>query len=252
MTIETPIQICIGTEPKTEIARKVLEHSIRRRTRAEVCFHPMSSSHRPAALTGLTGFSLERWSIPERLGYRGKAIYLDADQLVLGDIRELWTTDERRPKPGASAWCVPLRDFWDTSVMLIDCAAARCWPTLGQLAERLADPPKRRFRYRRIMSGVELDPSPGTLEPFWNHHDACQPEVTRLVHFTDRSRQPWFFPQHPLAEMWAAELRDALAAGAVTVEEVLAACDAFAMGPTLAKAGMHPHWRAVVETAQVA
>ncbi len=39
---------------------------------------------------GRTGFSFSRFQIPKLAGYKGRALYLDADMQVFGDIAELW------------------------------------------------------------------------------------------------------------------------------------------------------------------
>ena len=246
------VRICIGTEPKTEIARKVLEHSILRHTDAEVEFHPMSSADRPDSLRGRTGFSLERWSLPERFGYEGKALYLDADQLVFGDVLELWNSDERHPKEGCAVWCVPENSHWLTSVMLVDNERARDWPTMDELAHHLVTAPgRRRFHYRRLMTGRRLDPSPGFLEETWNHLDTFVPGETRLLHFTNRRTQPWFYARHPLAHLWGEALVAALADGAVDEDEVLAACADFRVGRNgFAESGLDPHWAGLVRERQ--
>lgn len=240
------IRVCIGTEPKTEIARKVLEWSIRRHTAAEVDleFHSLTTSTDSAALQGATGFSVQRWSIPERFAYQGRAIYLDADQLVFGDIRELWLADERHPDDRACAWCARRGATWLTSVMLIDCARARdSWPTLARIEELLAGPGKRR-NYRHLMLGRYLKHPPAHLDAAWNHLDVYVPGKTRLLHYTDLYKQPWRDPRHPHSELWGEALESAIADGAVGRDEVERACERFEVSPNgKFLAGLHPHWR---------
>ena len=98
-----PIRIYLGTEPKTLIAQKVLEHSIRRNTKAAVEITPMVGPDWEYPTEGIkvgTGFSLRRWMIPKACNYQGYAIYLDADQLVFGDVAELLAIHRRQPLPG--------------------------------------------------------------------------------------------------------------------------------------------------------
>ena len=71
-----------------------------------------------------TGFSFYRFAIPEMCHYEGRALYLDADILVLSDLEELIRKDMlgkgalARPAPPIS---------WYTSVMLLDCSKLKSW-----------------------------------------------------------------------------------------------------------------------------
>ena len=92
------IRIFIGSEPKTAIAAQVLMHSIETRTRAEVEFTEMVGpawEYPTKGVTVGTGFSLRRWMIPKAAGWHGYALYLDADQVVFGDVAELWDLVQR-------------------------------------------------------------------------------------------------------------------------------------------------------------
>ena len=65
------VNIFIGTEPKTEIARKVLEYSIRKNTEVKLNIKNLmgESWTSDSKLHIGTGFSLLRWSIPEIMDY---------------------------------------------------------------------------------------------------------------------------------------------------------------------------------------
>ena len=86
---------------------------------------PRDKKNRPR-----TGFSFCRLTIPERCGYRGRALYLDADMLVFADLAELWQI----PFGEQSVLCTwqsePPPDWRDNpafhtgrhyAVMLLDC-----------------------------------------------------------------------------------------------------------------------------------
>jgi hypothetical protein len=68
-----------------------------------------------------TPFSFQRFLIPEVVGYKGRAIYLDADMQVFKDIRSLWM----RPFNGAEILAVeePVETGRrpQFSVMVLDC-----------------------------------------------------------------------------------------------------------------------------------
>ena len=128
------IKVFIGTEPKTEIARKVLQHSIQRRTTSIVTFTPMIGAEWEYATEGLqvgTGFSLRRWMIPEACNWQGHAIYLDADQIVFKDIAGLLQMGIEAMRDRTSAAMTYQPDKFNpkpwpqSSVMVIDCLKAK-------------------------------------------------------------------------------------------------------------------------------
>ncbi len=221
------IRVAIGTEPKTHIARKVLEHSITRRTRARVEFTPLIGPRweYPADLKVGTGFSLRRWMIPEYFSWEGHALYLDADQIVLGDIAELWAL--RAPSTDAVICCTHQPDKFSpktpvpqTSVMLIDCARARDhWGFhLAQVINHLRMKPTRDC-YSRFMHAEWLVSKIADLPVGWNHLNVHNRD-TKLLHYTKEPEQPWYRPDHPLAGLWKVELAEAMRDGVVTRKDL--------------------------------
>lgn len=225
--LEDKVRIFIGTEPKTLIPCKVLEYSIRRRTGAAVECTPMEGPDWEYSTDGFrqgTGFSLRRWMIPAACGWRGRAIYLDADQIVLGDILDLWRQPEQVPAPaGTSAWLTYQPDKFSaapwpqSSVMVIDCAAALGqwgWD-MDQVLEHLRQDQTRKA-YVDFMHCSWMEPPPARIADEWNHLNVYQPGKTRLLHYTREPEQPWYKPEHPHARLWQEELRAAIEAGVVT------------------------------------
>jgi len=128
--------------------------------------------------TPFTGF---RFAVPELCHFEGKAIYLDADMLVLGDIAELW---EQEPEMGRGIRCWgPLR----TDVSVIQCDRFHVehrdkrWPTI----ERMKPSGWRAMDYLRRLHSLDLiDPG---LDPLWNDCDGMHYEKganTKLLHYT--------------------------------------------------------------------
>lgn len=225
------IRISIGTEPMQWIACEVLKHSIRRRTERPVEFvetwnksqgwHPVMQS--AAKLKGGTGFNVWRWLTPQLFGH-GKAIYLDADQVVLADIGELWDQlqaaktiavvteavgifgPKKTPEPGKL----------QTSVMLMDCAKLRqamhpC-PIAACAAGTMA--------YRDLMQATWLDRGEvQTLAPEWNHFGIVNPQ-TKLIHYSHVGSQPYRCPEHPAGWVFGAELRQAVADGVLSIKQL--------------------------------
>ena len=223
------IRVFCGTEPKTALACKVLEHSIRSRTRSEVQFVSMVGPDWEYSTEGFrqgTGFSLRRWMIPKACNWQGRAIYLDADQTVLGDIAELWAYPDLLPSPGCSTWMTLQPDKFNkrpwpqSSVMVIDCSEARGewgWD-INQACHFLKKSPDR-SSYINFMHADWLSQKPQQIPTTWNHLNEYSPGETKLLHYTKEDAQCWYKPDHPLAYLWKEELTKAIEAKAVTEKE---------------------------------
>lgn len=201
----SPIRVFVGSDLFQRAAgmERTLEHSIRSRTRSEVQIVFMTSGtpgfevshdgldgswamgHGPGeAWSGRgwgTDFSAFRFAIPELAGFVGTAIYLDVDQIVLGDIAELARVPTTKP------WVcrrVPLTD-----VSVIDCAAFEGrsgWPRVSQM--RRSGWGARQY----VDHLVRLDMIGAGVPDAWNRHDRepLTPD-TKLAHFTTVPTQPW-------------------------------------------------------------
>lgn len=218
------IRVFCGTEPKTMVACRVLEHSIRRRTKAAVEFTPMIGPgwEVPKDTPAGTGFSLRRWLIAHHCGFLGRAIYMDADQVVLGDVAELAAYPDTAPAPGCSAWMTYQPDKFSnkpwpqSSVMVIDCEAAggqEMWHP-HKLFNHLRGVDRSSRKYADCMHATWMAPPPARLPDHWNHLNVFTEGVTRLLHYTKEPEQPWYKPDHQLAHVWRKELVDAIKAGA--------------------------------------
>ena len=89
------IRLYVGTDPQQAIAERALEASVRANTSQPVDITWMRYGDPGWDWGGLdagwaTPFSMFRWYVPETCGYKGRAIYMDCDQLALGDLTELW------------------------------------------------------------------------------------------------------------------------------------------------------------------
>lgn len=252
--MDDAIRIFIGTEPKTEIFRIVLEHSIKTRTQAKVEFTPMIGPEWevPKDLPAGTGFSLRRWLIPSKCNFQGFAIYMDADQLVHGDVAELWNYPTSIPGGGCSAWMTYQVDKFNSkpwpqsSVMLIDCAKAdseSMWHP-EEMFKYLRQPDATRKRYIDFMHATWMNPRPAAIPTEWNNLNVYVKGKTRLLHYTKEPEQPSYNPKHPLADMWRQELVATIKAGMIPKELFVTALANFGKQEDWRKSnGLHPIYK---------
>ena len=118
------LKIFIGTSPNhdDESAEKVLEYSLRKHSSEPLEIIFMRNNSDPNNFFGgfddstwWTPFSHLRWFIPEYCNFKGRALYMDVDQLNFKDITELFHMDLKGK-------AVALREGDSRScVMLLDC-----------------------------------------------------------------------------------------------------------------------------------
>ena len=89
------VRVYVGMTSGTQIAAKVLECSIVRRTEMQVDIVHMQGrewEYETAGLPkGCDEYNLRRWMIPAHAQFSGMALYIDAASLVTSDIWDLWT-----------------------------------------------------------------------------------------------------------------------------------------------------------------
>jgi hypothetical protein len=242
-----PIRVYVGADRSQQLAIAVLEYSIKRHTGAEVQVVPMVDLPVPLPRDPRngqrTGFSFSRFCIPKLAGYSGRAIYMDADMLVLRDIRELWDIPfdgcrvviqkevkyeaETTAKAGA-----PAKRRKQCAVMLLDCARLD-W----DISAIVADMDAGRYGYEELMYELcvlrEDDIKYGV--PFeWNSLEHWDAE-TRLIHYTDVNTQPWTHAGNPNGQLWFDEVRRMLADGALSWETLQGEIAAGFFRPSLAR-----------------
>jgi hypothetical protein len=134
-------------------------------------------------------FAALRRSIPQLLGFRGRALVMDPDVFAVGDVWELLSRDmdgkailcrrQLRTREG--------RPLWSSGVMLLECGRLTDWQwerdvdaifrgalPLGPWLALLDQPPERI----------------GMLEDVWNDFDRLADD-TKLLHTTEITTQPW-------------------------------------------------------------
>ena len=233
------LQIVIGTQPNQYLGEKVLEYSIRKSASREVEIRRVKQER---ASPGGTRFGFVRFLVPHLCNFRGRALYLDADQVVLGDVHEL-AAELSEPcavglvrKVEGTFSGAPVEERNETSVMVLDCEKLRSWDP-----EKLFDPvvpngsplAPGQIHYRDFMRLAWLAPSlVQEIDPRWNHYNIVRDD-TKLVHFSHVREQPWKRPRHPFTSFWEGWLAETLAAGALRRSDVLKA---------VALGHVHPHF----------
>jgi hypothetical protein len=247
-----PLRVFIGSDPSQQIARQVLEHSIRSH-----CSQPVEVidlADHPTRLPkaeenrGRTAFSFARFRIPELCDYVGRALYLDADMLVFADISELWSVPFGERKVLCTTQLEPpfqwRDDDWfhsgpQMSVMLLDCSRLS-W----KVDDILDGLDAGEFSYADLMFNLCLvapEEIGADLPPVWNHLEHHEAGETKLVHFTVVDHQPWKNDENPLAPLWESAFAEAVVAGAVPIDEVAAGIQGGYLKPSLARMiALHP------------
>lgn len=173
------IRVFIGSHKRFERCEPVIEYSIRKYASEPVDIKFLRPEYYGCEDSGCTGFSKMRWEIPRICNYKGHAIYLDVDMILLSDIKELW---EQR--------------HYDRDVVLVD----------GSTEVMVLN---CKNKMHRPLNYIGLA---------WNAEDhratEASIEYAKLIHFTDLKNQPWFY-DHPkpwLSKIWFDMEREALEA----------------------------------------
>lgn len=198
-TSEDRIRIFVGCDPNDCDLEQmmVLEYSIKKHASMPVDIEWMRLSKDPGSLwysdpehhkgwrteTWATPFSGFRWAVPAACNYQGRAIYMDADMLVLCDMAELW----RMPfEPGKVLSGKGRKTSWRFCVSVWDNAAAKAH--LPQIDDLRNDPGAHQRLMRHFQDHAEL------IQPMhtdYNNVDGEKKPVDaiRILHYSDMGTQ---------------------------------------------------------------
>lgn len=266
------VKIFIGSSPRHIVPERVLVHSllsrvsrpvqidvidvigneIRRFSAEGAMFSlPLPPRWKDHMYVGGTGFHYARFAPPQLCRYEGRAIYLEADQLLLADIGELWDF------PLGSSCCaaVPAGCIrgkvhsnqyggYASSVLLYDCSRCRQLDAL-QICEESPLPGKEwqvfsmseQFLRRK---GLSVEPLPEQ----WNDHEHCFPN-TKLLHFTHQNDWPITKPMHPSSMIWISEYLHACDAGLLDAETLDQALEMSTISQRVRMLARLPSWVAL-------
>lgn len=226
MTIETPIQVFVGTEKEQLLALKVLEYSISQHSSLPVKVTPLFEAIELANIKipsvtdpekrPRTPFSFQRFAIPELKSYRGRAIYLDSDMQVFQDIAELWLWDFQGADILSVCELESSQRASQFSVMVLNCAQIN-W----KIEDIIDNLNQGKWTYTQLMS--EMAPAnkiDRVLPSKWNDLERYNEGETALTHYTDMPNQPWLNVNNPLGWLWCRELFTAIEDKAIAFDFV--------------------------------
>jgi hypothetical protein len=226
-----PMRVFCGLDETQLVAARTLEYTIRKHASRPVRFYPMLNVPTPVpkdpSNRGRTGFSFARFQIPKLSGYKGRALYVDADMQVFSDLADLWEIpfdgakvmctrqDEPPPQWKDLSWFHPGRQL---SVMMLDCERLD-W----DIEEIVGGLDEGRYTYEQLMFElciVDAEAITDDLPPEWNHLEHYEPGQTKLIHYTVVPTQPWKNDRNGNRELWERDFAEALAAQVVHEDEV--------------------------------
>lgn len=230
------LNVFVGTDESQMLACRVLDYSIRRYSTVPVRVQPMLNMNVPIPRhcenRQRTGFSFSRFLIPSLCGFKGRAVYMDADMLVFGDIAELAVL----PFPeGISLMYVEQLSnsgrASQFSVMVLDCEKLQ-WDIHAIVAQLDTGA----MTYDQLMfefSHLPEDVKSACLPSDWNVLEQYNPGCTALLHYTDMNHQPWVNGENPNGDLWYAALREAIKDRYISEAEVAAAINDGHVSPRL-------------------
>lgn len=164
------LRIFVGVDERQPLAYSVLQHSIYQNASEPVAMTPLMLKTLPIKRRGLTQFTYSRFLVPYLCGFRGKALFLDADMVVTGDIAELFHIPD-----WASQVLVNQKQarFEWASAMLFNCD--RCTELTPQFIDNEKNP----------LLDLAWAPKVGEFPADWNHAVGyAQPATAKLYHYT--------------------------------------------------------------------
>jgi hypothetical protein len=219
--------VYIGTEDDQFIPQKVLEYSIKKNTKTPVSIHAIKQNF---SRVGGTNFGFVRFLVPSLNEFQGVAVYLDADQLVLTDIADLFAALDQNHSvalvktPEGFFGDKPVGQHNQTSVMVLDCAKLRGWDPdviFQNVVPNRTHCVAGQIHYRDFMMLAWFDQDKiQALDPSWNHFNIIR-EDSKITHFSHVRSQPWKNPSHPLAKWWGRWLAEAIGEGAISRRELI-------------------------------
>lgn len=167
-----PLRVMIGVDRRQPVALTVAAHSVAKHSSKPVAITPLYLDQLPITRRGLTEFTYSRWLTPWLAGFVGKALFMDADMIIRGDVAELF---ELGGMNAVSVMQKQERFEWP-SMMLFNCGACRILTP-----EYVQDEKNKLFT-------LDWAPYVGELPLAWNHcvgyADPLNAATAHLLHYT--------------------------------------------------------------------
>ena len=221
-------KVFVGYDPREDIAYQVCKHSIARRNK-EVLVRPLVQKElreagwytRPIDPLSSTEFTFTRFLIPELCDYKGWALFMDCDMILLTDIQELFDQADEKyavmcvhhdytPREGfkmdGQKQSIYPRKNW-SSVMLFNCGH----PSNKQINSSVVNNTEITGKYLHRFSWLQ-DSEIGQLSHEWNWLTDWYKEPEdgnpKLLHYTEGG--PWFenYRDCDYHKEWKIELAD--------------------------------------------
>ena len=221
-------KVFVGYDPREDIAYQVCKHSIARRNK-EVLERPLVQKElreagwytRPIDPLSSTEFTFTRFLIPELCDYKGWALFMDCDMILLTDIQELFDQADEKyavmcvhhdytPREGfkmdGQKQSIYPRKNW-SSVMLFNCGH----PSNKQINSSVVNNTEITGKYLHRFSWLQ-DSEIGQLSHEWNWltdwYKEPEDGKPKLLHYTEGG--PWFenYRDCDYHKEWKIELAD--------------------------------------------
>jgi hypothetical protein len=201
--VDYPIRVFVGCAPNGMDAESqmVLESSMRRRCDKPIEIVWMAHSSDPDSFWHgwnskywKTPFSGFRWGIPEYCGYKGQAIYMDSDMIIMDDIDKLW----REPFDQGAVIMVASDSFERrTCVAKFDCRKIK--GILPPVDEIKAD----KLGHSKCIGKIFDDGVVQFIDKRWNNYEGMVVDINDkcIVHYTNIQTQPHLKYAIPRLEM---------------------------------------------------
>lgn len=193
------IKVFVGCDPNNCDLEQmmVLEYSVHKHTSSPVEIVWMQLSRNPDSYwysnpeTGegwnttkwATPFSGFRWAIPDYCNYSGRAIYMDADVVILSDLAQLW----QHPIEGKAIVAAKTNaDMTRLCTCLWDCAKAKSnIMPINQLRQDVDS-------HQKMMDLLKVDPQ--LVEPYKDSYNCVDGEdlaleEIKILHYSDMGTQ---------------------------------------------------------------
>lgn len=167
-----PLRVFIGCDSRQPVALTVAAHSVSTQSSVPVAVTALRLSQLPITRRGLTEFTYSRWLVPWLCGFKGKALFMDGDMIVRGDVAELFTHG------GMNAVSVMQHQerFEWASLMLFNCGACNILT------------PEYVQNEKNQLFPLDWAPYVGELPQDWNHcvgyMDPIRAGSAKLIHYT--------------------------------------------------------------------